>query len=153
MIAHIAKRIGLVVMGYISALAASAILVWGFAFYVGYTSFQLWIRQMPERLPPEYEALIFILVMMLIYSFLPVLILVLVAETFRWRRLWIYLLGSVLVLAVVTLPMSFPASTGPMTSLDWIVLLATNLSALLGGFIYWAIAGRQAGWLSRSIAA
>ncbi|WP_119390405.1 hypothetical protein [Taklimakanibacter lacteus] len=143
MIAHIAKRIGLIMVGYAAAMVVSALPVWRVTLVTGPTAYY-WTSE-GHIVGPEYTALIFSLTEMLIYPFLPALAFISAAETFRWRRLWIYLIGWVLVLAVSILLMSPPYSP--------LAMVVAYLSVLVGGLIYWAIAGRQAGWSMRSIAA
>lgn len=135
MIAYIAKRTGLIAMGYVAAMAVSAILVWASMMFFGASSF--YVSQSPSVLPPEYASLVIALVGMLLWPLLPALILILAAEAFRWRRLWIYIIGWMLVFAVVAFSISLPFSDIGTT--------VANLSALLGGFVYWIIAGRHAG--------
>lgn len=145
MIAHIAKRVSLIVVGYLAAIAAIGILVWASDLFVepeGPTAF--YVPQGPVVLPPEYAKLVLILAFLLLLPLLPALILIPIAEALRWRRLWIYLIGWVLVFAAITFSTLLPFSPAGTT--------VANLSALLGGCIYWAIAGRQAGVMKGAMA-
>lgn len=135
MIADIAKRIGFAVIGYIAAIVVTVVPVWRVTLVTGPTSYY-WTEE-GKLVGPEFTAFIFTLTHLLAWLFLPALVLILVAEVFRRRRLWIYLIGWLLILAVTTLANSLSFSpAAKMTAI---------LSALLGGFIYWVIALRHPG--------
>lgn len=143
MIAHIAKRFGLIVTGYVVAVSASAILVWELSrYFPGPTSFYVW--RGPNLAPPELMGFLVALLFLALHSILPAVILILGAELFFWRRLWIYLSGALLV-AVAAFPIYIPNSTVGLAGFDWSRNLAMTISALLGGLVYWTIAGRHAG--------
>ena len=128
MIAHIARRLGLIVMGYVAAVSASAILVWEFSrYFPGPTSFYVW--RGANLAQPEFIG--------------SLVALILAAELFLWRRLWIYLSGTLFV-AVAAFPSYIPSSTVGLAGFDWGRNLAMTFSALVGGLVYWMIAGRHA---------
>lgn len=135
MIAHIAKRFGLITLGYVTATAVSALPVWQVTSVTGPTSYY-WTEQ-GVLVGPEYTAFVLTITGMFFYSLVPALILISAAEIFSWRRLWVYLVGWVLIFAALTLSDLLPLSPAAK--------MTVNLSALLGGFIYWVIAGRHAG--------
>lgn len=143
MIAHIAKRIGLIALGYVAAMMVSVVVVWRVSLFTGPTSYY-WTDQ-GMLVGPEYTAFMLSITDMLILPLLPTLIFILAAEFSRWRRLWIYLVGWTLVIVSVTFLVSL--SYSPATT------IAASLSALLGGFIYWAIAGRSAGFRREEVSA
>lgn len=143
MSAHIAKRIAVVSLGYLTALAASTVFLWSLASLAAYLWFRLWVKNGPSGLPPEIEFLGLLMVVSVAFSILPAAALILVAEVFGWRRLWTYLIGAVLIASLIML-----------MTLDWprdvsVVVLGIPASliasALLAGLVYWLIAGRHAG--------
>ncbi|MBK1864919.1 hypothetical protein [Taklimakanibacter albus] len=135
MIAHIAKRFALIALGYVTATVVSALPVWQVTLVTGPTSYY-WTER-GELVGPEYTALMLTITGMFFFSLVPTLILISTAEIFSWRRLWVYLVGWVLIFAALTLSDLLPLSPAAK--------MTANLSALLGGFIYWVIAGRHAG--------
>lgn len=142
MIAHIARRLGLIVMGYVAAVSASAILVWEFSrYFPGPTSFYVW--RGANLAQPEFIGSLVALLFLALHSILPAAILILAAELFLWRRLWIYLSGTLFV-AVAAFPSYIPSSTVGLAGFDWGRNLAMTFSALVGGLVYWMIAGRHA---------
>lgn len=135
MIAHIAKRFGLIALGYVTATVVSALPVWQVTLVTGPTSYY-WTEQ-GELVGPEYTAFMLTITGMLFFSLVPAVILISAAEIFSWRRVWVYLVGWVLIFAALTLSDLLPLSPAAK--------MTANLSALLGGLIYWVIAGRHAG--------
>lgn len=132
---HIAKRVGFIVIGYLAAVIVTVVPVWRVTLVTGPASYY-WTEE-GKLVGPEFTAFIFTLTDLLVWLFLPALVLILVAEVFCRRRLWIYLIGWLLILAVVTFTNSLSFSpAAKMTAI---------LSALLGGFIYWVIAARHPG--------
>ncbi|MFZ5677270.1 MAG: hypothetical protein ACOZAM_30270 [Pseudomonadota bacterium] len=149
MIAHIAKRIAFIVTGYLAAVVVSTVLACGFTKHVvGFTSF--YVPKVPIFLPPEYVAVLLALIIRTAYSFLPALVLILIAEAFGWRRLWTYLIGALLV-ALSAFLLFIPVWTAEMIVFDLASDPAMLLFALSGGFVYWAVAGRRAGWSTKAI--
>jgi hypothetical protein len=138
MIRQIATRIAFIAAGYVVAMAVIGILVLANDMLMESgeaTSF--FVPQGPSILPPDYAKLVFTLAFVLIWPLLPALILILPTEVFRWRSLWVYLIGWTLAFAAIALLLSFSFST--------IAATVATFSAPLGGILYWAIAGRHAG--------
>jgi hypothetical protein len=145
MIAHIAKRIAVVSMGYLAALAASTALLWSLAFIAAQLWPQLWVKKSPSGLPPEIEVLIVILVVSIAFSVLPAAVFVVATEVFAWRHLRVHLLGAFLIASLIVLmTLGWPAY---VSTFDWVVAGIAIVSALLAGFVYWFISGRHAGRL------
>lgn len=149
MIAHIAKRIAFVILGYFAALAAAAsafpsILMIMSAFY---PDSQIW--QMAGLAPLALLIvpiiLFYIMSIILILTCIPAAILKLITEIFGLRQLWVHLLISLLLAAGTGLPL-VPDWFSDMTLDRWLITLAIALSAMIGGVVYWAIAGRMAGF-------
>jgi hypothetical protein len=135
MMAHIAKQAGFVVIGYVVAIIVTVVPVWRVTLITGPTAYY-WTEE-GKLVGPEFTAFIFTVTDLAVWFFFPALVLILVAELIRRRRLWIYIIGWLLILAVFMFSDSLPFSpAAKMTAI---------LSALLGGFIYWVIAGRHMG--------
>lgn len=80
------------------------------------------------------------------FAFYPAIMGLIVAEIFSWRSLWIYLAyGLVLSLFVTHAPGE------PIDRLAIGLDVRAMASGLIGGFVYWLIAGRGAGIVRRSL--
>ncbi len=149
MIAHIAKRIAFVVLGYFAALAAGAAVFPGLLLFIAYfkPGSELWqmLGLGPIAVMVAPVILFYIMWIVMILTVIPAAILKLITEIFGLRRLWLYLLIS-LALAGVAGLMIMPDWFSAMSSDRWLLTLAVALSALVGGVVYWAIAGRMAGF-------
>ena len=145
MIARVARRIAVVLIGYLAALVASTTLLWSLAFMAAQLWLQLWVKKSPGGLPPEIEALIVILVVSIAFSVLPAAVFVVATEVFAWRRLWVHLLGAFLIAGLIVLTtLGWPAY---VSAFDWAIAGSIVVSALLAGFVYWFVSGRSAGKL------
>lgn len=135
MIAPIARRVAFIAIGYVAAIIVTVVPVWRVTLITGPASYY-WTEE-GKLVGPEFTAFILTVTDLAAWLFLPALVLILVAQVIRRRRLWIYMIGWLLILAVFMLSDSLLFSpAAKMTAI---------LSALLGGFIYWIIAGRQTG--------
>jgi hypothetical protein len=149
MIAHIAKRIAFVVLGYFAALATGAgafpsILLIMSSFYPQSEIWQL-AGLAPVALFIAPILLFYSMSIVLVLTFIPAAILKLITEIFSLRQLWVHLLIS-LLLAAATGLLLVPDWFSAMTLGRWLLTLAIALSALVAGLVYWAIAGRMAGF-------
>jgi len=149
MIAHIAKRIAFVVLGYFVALAAGAAAFPGLLAIISafYPDSQLWQMMGFAPLALLIAPIIFFYVMwiVMILTFIPAAILNGLTEIFAWRALWLHLLIA-MVLAVGAGLLLVPDWFLDMNPDRWLITLAILLSALLAGLVYWAIAGQRAGF-------
>lgn len=149
MIAHIAKRIAFVVLGYFVALAAGAAAFPGLLAIISafYPDSDLWQMMGFAPLAILIAPFIFFYVMwiVMILTFIPAAILNGLTEIFAWRALWLHLFIAV-VLAVGAGLLLVPDWFLDMNLDRWLITLAILLSALLAGLVYWAIAGQRAGF-------
>jgi hypothetical protein len=156
MIAHIAKRIFLVVLGYFAGLSAGAAAFPGFLLIISYfkPESQLWqflgLGPIAVVVAPVILFTVMWIVMML--TGIPAAVLNLLTEVFVLRQLWLHLLIALLLAATAGL-MLVPDWFSAMTSDRWLITLAIALSALIGGAVYWAIAGRMAGFRRGEVSA
>lgn len=149
MIAHIAKRIAFVVLGYVVALAAGAtvfpiILALISAFY---PDSELWQTMgfAPLALLVAPIILFYSMWIVMILTAIPAAILNGLTEIFGLRALWLHLLIAAL-LAVGASLLLMPDWFLDMNFNRWLITFAILLSALLAGLVYWAIAGQRAGF-------
>lgn len=149
MIAHIAKRLFFVVLGYFAALAAGAAAFPGVLILINAVSPGSQLEQVvglgPIALFVAPVILIYIMSIVMILTFIPAAILKLVTEIFALRWLWLHLLISLALAALAGL-MIIPDWFSDMGRDRWLVTIAVALSALVGGVVYWAIAGQRAGF-------
>ena len=80
------------------------------------------------------------------FAFYPALLGLLIAEFFSWRSLWFYL-GYGLVLSLFATHSSGEPLDAMAVALDVRALAA----GLIGGFVYWLVAGRGAGIVKRTL--
>lgn len=79
-------------------------------------------------------------------TFVPTLGFILIAEIFSWRSLYVYL-GFGFVLSLFAFHLPNEQQDALATTLDLQALAA----GLVGGFVYWLVAGRGAGIVKRSL--
>ncbi|WP_119270611.1 hypothetical protein [Taklimakanibacter deserti] len=149
MIVHIAKRIAFVVLGYFAALAAAAgafpsILLIMSSFYPESQVWQI-AGLAPVALFIAPVLLFYSMSIVMILTCIPAAILKLITEIFSLCQLWLHLLISLLLAASAGL-LLMPDWFSGMTLDRWLLTLAVALSALIAGLVYWAIAGRMAGF-------
>jgi hypothetical protein len=123
---------------WLASLAAAAVLVLGAA--------------APELPPPDSLGIltIFILIVsafVVAFSFVPSLVVVLLAETFGLRSILFHAAAGALVALFCGYTLGF---IEPMPRFDWDIPLSTNLelmaaAGIAGGFVYWLVAGRTSG--------
>lgn len=154
MIAHIAKRLFFVVLGYFAALAAGAAAFPGILILVNTVSPGSEIEQVvglgPIALVVAPVILIYIMSIVMILTFIPAAILKLITEIFALRWLWLHLLISLALAAGAGL-MIIPDWFSGMSRERWLVTIAVALSALIGGVVYWAVAGQRAGFRRETV--
>ena len=78
-------------------------------------------------------------------AFYPAILGLMVAEFFSWRSLWVYL-GFGLALSLF----ATHAPGEPLDSLAIALDVRAMAAGLIGGFVYWLIAGRGAGIVKRT---
>ena len=154
MIAHIAKRIAFVILGYFAALAAGAAVFPGILLFIAYfkPDSELWqlLGLGPIAVIVAPVILVYIMSIVLVLTFIPAAILKLITEIFSLRWLWLHLLISLLLAAIAGL-MIMPDWFSAMNADRWLITFSIALSALVGGVVYWAIAGQRAGFRRAAI--
>lgn len=76
----------------------------------------------------------------------PALLGVILCEFFSWRSIWVYL-GFGLALSLF----AFHAPAEPVDDIAMMLDLQAMAAGLIGGFVYWLIAGRGAGIVKRTL--
>jgi len=156
MIAHIAKRIAFVVIGYLVGLVASAAAFPGILFPISLLkpASQLWqyLGLGPIAVVVAPVILVYIMSIVLVLTFIPAAVLKLITEVFALRQLWLHILIALVLSAVAGL-MLVPDWFSAMDGDRWLLTFAVALSALVGGVVYWAIAGQRAGFRRATITA
>jgi hypothetical protein len=155
-IAYIAKRIFFIVLGYFAGLAAGAAALPGFLLLIStfYPESQLWqfLGLGPIAVIVAPVVLFTIMWIVMVLTFIPAAVLNAITEIFGWRQLWLHLLIALSLAAIAGL-MLVPDWFSHMTSNSWLITLAIALSALVGGIVFWAIAGRLAGFRHGEVSA
>jgi hypothetical protein len=150
MIDHIAKRIAFIMLGYVAAVLASVAIRMGIALLLGYllpaTELWEWIGLNDIK----YFSLDMIFIMMaahaLIFAIVPSAGLIALSEYFGWRGARVYMWGALLVVGMAVFS-SPPHWIDNLTVTASIYCVIVMLSASIGGWTYWRIAGHRAlGW-------
>lgn len=153
MIAHIAKRIAFVVLGYFAALAGAAVFP-GILLFISYfkPDSELWqlLGLGPIAVVVAPIILFYIMSIVMVLTFIPAAILKLITEIFALRWLWLHMLISVLLAGIAGL-MIMPDWFSAMTPDRWLITLSIALSSLVAGLVYWAIAGQRAGFRREAV--
>lgn len=148
MIGHIVRRIAFVVLGYFAGLAAGAAAFPGILAIISSLNpdSQLWQMMgfAPWALLVAPIILFYIMWIVMVLTFIPAAILNALTEIFGLRQLWLHLLIAALLAAGAGLLIA-PDWFSDMILDRWLITLAILLSALVGGIVYWAIAGQFAG--------
>jgi hypothetical protein len=148
MMAHIAKRVAFVVLGYFAGLAVGAASFPGILAII--SSFnpasQLWQMMgfAPLALLVAPIIILYVMWIVMVLTFIPAAILNALTELFGLRQLWLHLLIAVLLAGGAGLLIA-PDWFTAMDLDRWLITLAILLSALIAGFVYWAVAGQFAG--------
>lgn len=155
MIAHIAKRVAFVVLGYVVALAAGAAAFPGLLAIISsvYPDSQLWqmLGLAPLALLVAPIILFYVMWIVMVLTVIPAAILNVLTEIFTLRALWLHLLIAA-ALAVLAGLLLAPDWFFDMNRDRWLVTGAILLSALIAGVVYWAIAGQRAGFRAVAMA-
>ena len=148
MITHVAHRIAFVILGYLAAVA------------VGSAAFPFALVIIGKLLPESevwawlgFGSLVLLLapvVFLFVFWFVAVstiwqaIAVHAATEYFGLRQLWLHLVAPIaIMLSAVFL---FDATWFAEMSVNrWLITLAASLASALGGLVYWAIAGRNAG--------
>lgn len=149
MIAHVAKRVAFVVLGYFVALAAGAAAFPGLLAIISafYPDSELWQMMgfAPLALLIAPIILFYVMWIVMILTFIPAAVLNGLTEIFALRALWLHLLIAMALAACAGLLLA-PDWFLDMNADRWLITLAILLSALVSGLVYWAIAGQRAGF-------
>lgn len=148
MFGAVATRIGYVILGYFAGIATGSaafpcVLALISRFVPGSQLWQ-WLGLGPVAM---IAAPIFFFVIMwitVIMTFIQAIIANALTEVFAVRALWAHLLIG-LGLSVSASLILDPQWFAEMSLDKWLVTAAALCGALLGGLVYWAIAGRNAG--------
>lgn len=150
---RVLKRLLLVVAGYLVAVLVGLI-----AIVVIYSA----LSSMPDA-PDYFDALAFspvvllfvpplggfIYMMAIVLTCVQALVLALFAEIFTLRHPLIHMLFAAAI-AVSGFVAASPTILDGISPTDWADIGIIAASALVGGFVYWLIAGRDAGFRPRS---
>lgn len=155
-LATVCKRIVIVVLGYVAGLAAGATAFPGLlllisTFNPGSELWQ-WLGLGPVAVAVAPVILFSIMWIVMVLTAIPAAVLNLTAEIFGLRQFWLHLLIS-LVLAAVAGLILVPDWFFAMNLNRGLITLAVALSALVAGVVYWAIAGRKAGFRRADLSA
>jgi hypothetical protein len=131
-IAHLAIRLALILLGYGLACIASAVVV-GCIYSVAEN----------ERFNQLPGIIAFTTMLIAIYAALPAGFTVGTSEIMRLQAKWHYLLAATLIGAVLPVIVGLP---------HWYILVGIGFGPV-AGLIYWVIAGRSAGFRLRNAAA
>ena len=154
MIGQIAKCVAFVVLGYFAGLAAGAAAFPGIIAII--SSFnpasQLWqvMGFAPVAILVAPIILFYIMWIVMVLTLIPAAILNGLTEIFGLRPLWLHLLIAVLLAACAGLLLA-PDWFSAMNLDRWLITFAILLSALVAGIVYWAIAGRMAGFRHKEV--
>ena len=87
---------------------------------------------------------LFLVAMAIVLSAMPILLIVVLAETLAWRSLSVYAIPAALLSAGIYWELS-PRTIGGLDLIGSIEVALFAVSGAFAGSIYWAIAGRRAG--------
>ncbi|WP_321336588.1 hypothetical protein [uncultured Cohaesibacter sp.] len=80
------------------------------------------------------------------FAFYPAILGLIIAEIFSWRSIWVYLAYGLVLSFFIT------HSPGePVDAMAIAIDIRAMAAGLIGGFVYWLIAGRGAGVVKRSL--
>jgi hypothetical protein len=137
-IAALIARLPLIIAAYVAAsVAAGFMLSLGMVLNDLQKGHSLSTSLGPNPAALMVDAPLILGILVAIFSFAPAAVVVVLSEAFGWR--WATLHGVAGVFAAIWPLMMGP---GPM---PWRLLLALSLAGLVGGLVYWWIAGRNAG--------
>ena len=146
---HVLKRLLLVVVGYVVAVAIALVAVVviysvlsalpGAPSYFGAMSLSPLVILMAPGVG------LFVLVLVVVLSAVPALVLGLLAELFSLRFLWLFALAGAAIGGGCFLYVS-PPVLGAINGSDWADLAIIGAGGFVGGIFYWLIAGRRAGF-------
>ena len=146
---YILKRLLLVIVGYVVAVAASLVAVVviyailsslpGLPSYFGAMSLSPLVILMAPGVA------LFALLVLIVLSVLPALALALLAELFSLRYVWLFALSGAAIAGGCFL-YATPTFIGAINGSDWADLGIVVAAGLVGGIFYWLVAGRRAGF-------
>ena len=156
MISHIAKRVAFMVLGYFAGLAAGAASFPGILAIISMLNpaSQLWQMMgfAPFALIVAPIILFYIMWIVMVLTFIPAAILNALTEIFGLHQMWLHLLIALLLAAGAGL-LLMPDWFSAMDFDRWLITLAILPSAVIAGFVYWAIAGQSAGMRREAVSA
>lgn len=149
MFTHVLKRLALVLAAYVAAVLAALVVL--LAAYLLLSSF--------PGAPGYFSALALSPIVMFAAPPLGLLVLwlayvltapqaivaALVSETFRLRNVFLHA-GLGLIVAVSAFVLASPTLADSVSATDWADIAIVAFSGLAGGLVYWAVAGRTAGF-------
>jgi hypothetical protein len=153
MLANIATRIAFVVLGYFAGIATgSAAFPCALAVisaFVPSSALWDWLGLGPIAMVAAPILFFFVMWITVIMTFIPAAIANLLTEFFAVRNLYAHMAIAV-VLAVSAALIIDPTWFSMMSTDKMLITLAAFIGALVGGLVYWAITGRNAGFLVSS---
>ena len=148
MIATIAARIGFAVLGYFAGIAAGSAafpcVLAVISYFVPGSGLWAWLGLGPVAMIAAPLFFVFVMSMAMSMTFIQAIIAKTLTEIFAVRALWAHLLIAV-GLGLSAGLILYPQWFAEMNLNRWLVSFAALCGALVGGLVYWAIAGRNAG--------
>jgi hypothetical protein len=150
------KRIVFVVLGYLAGLAAGAaalpVMLLVISIFNPSSELWQWLGLGPIAIAVAPVIFFFVMWMVMVLTVIPAAVLIFITEIFGLRQIWLHVLVSLLLAAVAGLSL-VPDWFFGMSLNRWLITLAVAISALVAGLVYWAIAGRRAGFRSTGLTA
>jgi len=149
MIANIAARIAFVVLGYFAGIASGSAafpcMLALISLFVPNSALWDWLGLGPIAVIAAPVLFFFVMWITVVMTFIPAAVANLVTEFFAIRNVYAHL-AIAIGLAVSAALIIDPTWFSMMSTDKMLVTLAALLGALVGGLVYWAIAGRNAGF-------
>jgi hypothetical protein len=151
-VVHVLKRLIMALFGYFVALIfglAGIVALYSILSYIpGTPNYFDYMQLTPIAmllLPPLW---IFTLIVSLMTTFVPAMLVILASESLALRSAWLHMLFGALV-GMIGYVLLGERTIGASTLVDLSDLTIIGGAGLIAGFVYWLIAGRDAGF-SRS---
>jgi hypothetical protein len=149
MIAAIATRIALVVLGYFAGIATGSAafpcVLAIISAFVPDSALWDWLGLGPVAMVAAPVLFFFVMWITVVMTFIPAVIANLVTEAFAIRNVYVHILIAIGLAASAALIID-PTWFAMMGTDRMLITAAAFCGAVVGGLVYWAIAGRNAGF-------
>ena len=149
MIAAIATRLGFVVLGYFAGIATGSAafpcVLAVISAFVPQSSLWDWLGLGPVAMIAAPVLFFFLMWITVIMTFIPAAIANILTEAFAVRNVYVHILIAI-ALAVSAGLILDPTWFSMMGTDRMLITFAAFCGAVVGGLVYWAIAGRNAGF-------